>query len=133
MTDAAMRLKVLLPFEVFLDVAGVRRIVAQTPQGSFGLRPRRLDCAAALAPGILIYEADRGERFIAVDSGVVVKTGSDVTVSVRRAVGGGDLAQLHETVEREFTTLDAEQQRAREAMAHVEAGLLRRFATLRDG
>jgi len=35
---------------------------------------------------------------------VLVKTGSDVLVSVRRALGGTDLGHLREAVEREFLT-----------------------------
>jgi len=42
---------------------------------------------AALAPGILIYETEvEGEVYVAVDEGVLVKTGPDVLVSVRRAL-----------------------------------------------
>ena len=51
---ALMNLKVLLPFQIFADKTGVSRIVAETREGSFGLLPHRLDCVAALAPGILI-------------------------------------------------------------------------------
>ena len=50
---------------------------------------------------------------MAVDEGVLIKTGPDVLVSVRRAIGGTDLGQLREAVEREFLTLDEhEQERA---------------------
>ncbi len=48
-----MHLKVLLPFQVFAENTGVSRIVAETREGSFGLLPHRLDCVAALVPGIL--------------------------------------------------------------------------------
>jgi F-type H+-transporting ATPase subunit epsilon len=66
-----MRLEVLLPFQVFADVARVARIVAQMPDGVFGLLPHRPDCVAALAPGILTYQtAAAGEVFPAVDEGV---------------------------------------------------------------
>ena len=58
-----MKLKVLLPFQVFAEINGVTRIVAETPQGSFGLLPHRLDCVAMLAAGILTYETDRTARF----------------------------------------------------------------------
>ena len=65
---APMTLKVLLPFQVFADNAGVSRIVAETREGSFGLLPHRLDCVAALAPGILTYETEAdGEVYVAVD------------------------------------------------------------------
>lgn len=127
-----MNLKVLLPFQIFAEKAGVTRMVAETPDGSFGLLPHRLDCVAALAPGILIYESETdGEVFVAVDEGVLVKTGPDVLVSVRRAIGGTDLGQLREAVEKEFLTLDEHEQSTRTVMAKLETGFLRRFATFR--
>ncbi len=125
-----MNLRILLPFGVFADKTGISRIVAETPGGSFGLLPQRLDCVAALEPGILIYETEEdGEVFFAVDEGVLVKTGPDVLVSVRRAIGGTDLAQLREAVEKEFLTLDEHEQSTRTVMAKLETGFLRRFAT----
>ena len=126
-----MNLKVLLPFQVFAEQTGVIRIVAETSEGSIGLLPHRLDCVAALVPGILIYQAETGgEVLVAVDEGVLVKTGTDVLVSVRRAIGGTDLGQLHAAVEKDFLTLDKNEQSVRSAVAKLETGFLRRFATL---
>jgi F-type H+-transporting ATPase subunit epsilon len=126
-----MHLKVLLPFQVFADKTQVTRIVAETREGSFGLLPHRLDCVAALAPGILIYETEtEGEVFVAVDEGVLVKTGAEVLVSVRRALAGADLGQLRARVEKEFLTLDADEQSVRSVMAKLETGFLRGFAAL---
>ena len=126
-----MNLKVLLPFQVFADRSGVTRIVAETREGSFGLLPHRLDCVAALAPGILTYATDAdGEVYLAVDEGVLVKTGPTVLVSVRRAIGGTDLGQLRAAVEQEFLTLDAQEQGLRSVMARLETGVLRRFMSL---
>jgi len=125
-----MHLKILLPFQVFAEETEVSRIVAETREGSFGLLPHRLDCVAALAPGILIYETKSGgEIFVAVDEGVLVKTGPDVLVSVRRALGGTDLGQLHEAVEKEFLSLSELEQNTRSVMAKLESGFLHRFAT----
>ncbi|MCL4745256.1 MAG: F0F1 ATP synthase subunit epsilon [Burkholderiaceae bacterium] len=128
-----MALRVLLPFEVLVDETDVARIVVETAQGSFGLLPRRLDCVAALVPGILSFEAEgQGEVFLAVDEGVLVKTGRTVVVSVRRGLRGNDLARLRDAVEQEFLTLDAHEEEMRTAMARLETGFLRRFATLSD-
>ena len=133
MPPTLMNLKVLLPFQIFAEKAGVSRIVAETREGSFGLLPHRLDCVAALVPGILIYETESdGEILVAVDEGVLVKTGPDVLVSVRRALGGTDLGQLRDAVEREFLTLDEQEQSVRTVMAKLETGFLRRFANFRD-
>ena len=126
---ASMNLKVLLPFGIFAEKAGVSRIVAETREGSFGLLPHRLDCAAALAPGILIYEiAMEGEVYLAVDEGVLVKSGLDVVVSVRKAIGGTDLGQLREAVDREFLTLNEQERTVRSVMAKMESGFIRRLA-----
>jgi F-type H+-transporting ATPase subunit epsilon len=125
-----MNLKILLPFQVFAEKTGVLRIVAETREGSFGLLPHRLDCVAALAPGILIYETESdGEMFVAVDEGVLVKTGPDVLVSVRGAIGGTDLGQLRDAVDREFLSVDEHEQSVRLAVAKLETAFLRRFAT----
>ena len=81
--------------------------------------------------GILTYETESdGEVFVAVDEGVLVKTGPDVLVSVRRAMGGTDLGQLREAVEREFLTLDEHEQSVRSVLAKMEGGFLRRLASL---
>ena len=122
-----MNLKVLLPFEIFADKTGVSRIVAETREGSFGLLPHRLDCVAALAPGILTYQNEaEGEVFVAVDEGVLVKTGLDVVVSVRNAIGGTDLGQLHQAVEREFLSVNEREQSVRSVMARMESDFIRR-------
>ena len=129
-----MNLKILLPFKVFAEKSGVSRIVSETHAGSFGLLPLRRDCVAALTPGILIYEtAAEGEVFVAVDGGVLVKTGPDVLVSVRRAMRGADLGQLRQAVEDEFLALDAHEQNVRSVLTKLETGFLRRFATLQHG
>ena len=125
-----MKLKILLPFQVFAEKTDVSRIVAETPDGSFGLLPQRLDCVASLAPGILTYETESdGEVFVAVDEGVLVKTGSDVLVSVRRALGGTDLGQLRDAVKKEFLNLDEAERNVRSVMAKLETGFLHRFAS----
>ena len=130
MPPTLMNLKILLPFQIFAEKTGVLRIVAETQKGSFGLLPQRLDCVAALSPGILIYETDaEGEVCVAVDEGMLVKTGPDVLVSVRRALGGTDLGQLRDAVEQEFLNLDEYERSVRLVMAKLETGFLRRFAS----
>jgi F-type H+-transporting ATPase subunit epsilon len=102
--------------------------VAQTIGGSVGLLPHRLDCAAALAPGILTYETEAdGEVYVAVDQGVLVKAGMDVLVSVRHAIGGTNLEQLHEAVKREFLNVDEQEKSVRSALAKMESGFIRRL------
>jgi F-type H+-transporting ATPase subunit epsilon len=124
-----MNLKILLPFRMVAEKTGVSRIIAETREGSFGILPRRLDCVAALVPGILIYEnGTEGEIYLAVDEGVLIKTGLDVLVSVRNAIAGTDLDKLRDSVEREFLNLDEREQSVRSALAKMESGFIRRLA-----
>jgi F-type H+-transporting ATPase subunit epsilon len=128
-----MTLKVLLPFEVFADEADVTRLVVETAQGSFGLLPQRLDCVAAVVPGILSFESgSQGEVFVALDEGVLVKTGPAVVISARRALRGTDLSRLRDAVEQEFLTLDTQEEAMRTEMDRLETGFMRRFASMRD-
>jgi F-type H+-transporting ATPase subunit epsilon len=125
-----MNLKILLPFRVFAEKSSVSRIVAETPGGAFGLLPHRLDCVAELAPGILAYETPaEGEVFVAVDAGILVKTGADVLISVRRAQGGAQLGQLRAAVEQEFLNLDEREKVTRSVIAKMESDLIRRMAS----
>lgn len=134
MDTAVMKLKVLLPFRVFLETQDVLSIVAETPQGSFGLLPRRLDCAAALVPGILNYHSQKdGDVYLAIDEGVLVKTGNEVLISVRNAIGDTDLGKLRAAVENEFLNLDEREKNVRAVVAKLESGFVRRFMEFRRG
>lgn len=126
-----MNLKVLLPFQIFAERADVVSIVAETRGGSYGFLPHRRDCVAALPPGILTYETEAdGEFFVAVDDGVLVKTGADVLVSVHRAVGGTDLGELRETIEREYLNLNEREKSARLVVTKMEDDFIRRIASI---
>ena len=113
-----MNLKILLPFRIFAQQSDVSRIVAETGEGSNGVLPQRLDCVAALVPGILVYTAPPGGTvYVAVDEGVLVKSGNEVLVSVRRAFVGADPSELHALITREFLVIDAQAREVRAAVA----------------
>ena len=69
--------------------------------------------------------------YLAVDQGVLVKTGFDVFVSVRNAIGGAELDQLREAVAREFLEFDEREKSVRSVMAKLETGFVRRFMEYR--
>lgn len=124
-----MKLRVLLPYQIFAEVDDVQRIVAETPQGSFGILPQRLDCTAMLESGILTYETEAdGEVYLAVDEGILVKAGESVLVSVRNAIGGKELGELRQAVECEFVNIDEGEKQVRAVLARLESGFVRRFA-----
>jgi F-type H+-transporting ATPase subunit epsilon len=133
MSLKGMQLKVFMPFAIFAEKTEVLSIVAETRDGSMGILPHRLDCVAMLGAGILSYtSATEGEVFIALDEGVLVKTGSDVLISTRRAVGGADLKSLHSLVQEEFRVLNEEEKSSHATMLKLETGFLRRFANFQQ-
>ena len=127
-----MRLKVLLPTEIFIDKE-ISKIVAEAENGSFCLLPKHVDFVAALVPGILSFTSENGsEEFLAVDEGSLVKCGAEVLVSIRNAVRGQDLGGLHRLIEERFRVVDEHEKKARAAAARLEADLVRRFIELRE-
>jgi len=127
-----MNLKILLPFKIFAEIKNVKRIVLETSDGSYGLLPHRLDCVAALVPGIFTYETEAdGVHYLAVDEGILVKAGMAVLASVRNAIGGADLGKLRESVEKEYVTLDEKEKNVRSVMAKMESGLIYRLEKFR--
>src|SRR5580658_4425216 len=126
-----MQLKILVPSGVFASIANVERIVVMTQTGSFGLLPHRLDCAAVLPPGLFAYTtAATDEVHLAVDAGVLVKTGADVLVCVRRAIAGADLGRLRQAVQQELMKQSEQENSSSRTMARLESGLIREFVKL---
>jgi F-type H+-transporting ATPase subunit epsilon len=126
-----MTLKLLLPTGIFVDTTEVSRIVAETHQGSFELLPHRLDCVAALVPGIFTYDcADQGTVYLGVDAGVLVKAGAEVLVSVRRAIAGSDLGHLHDAVKEQLMQHDTEDASAKTALSKMEGDFVSRLLEL---
>ena len=124
-----MSLEILLPIGVFINQPNVLRVVVDTTNGSYGLMPNRLDCVASLVPGILTYESKNCETvYVAVDEGVLVKMGAEVTVSVRRAIRGMDLTQLRDTVANEFLRIGEQERDVRNAVAKMDSGLIGQLA-----
>ena len=126
-----MNLIILLPSRVLADKKAVTRLVLETSQGSWGFLPHRRDCVAALVPGILTFDTQtEGVTYVAVDVGVLVKTGADVRISVRRAVVGRDLERLRNTVEREYSVLDQTEREVRYVSEKLESRVLRQLVAL---
>jgi F-type H+-transporting ATPase subunit epsilon len=122
-----LRLVVFTPTASVLDQS-VSRMMAQGHDGAFGLLPRHNDFVAPLVPGVMSFvDVDGAERFIAVDGGVLLKTEGTVRVATRHAVLGEDLLSLRQTVEQEFLALTEHEREARNAVARLEAGVIRRF------
>ncbi|MBB1409321.1 F0F1 ATP synthase subunit epsilon [Pseudoalteromonas sp. SG44-17] len=128
-----MHLKLLLPSQVFIDKTDISNIIVETSSGSYGLLPHRLDCVAVLTPGILTFSTiAEGEIFVAVDEGVLVKTGPDVLVSVRNALVDSDLTKLRAAVEQDFLAINEQALQVRAVMAKLESGFLHKFVSFKQ-
>lgn len=126
----AMRLRILLPEEILLDVEA-RKITAEAANGAFGLLPRHVDFVTALAPGILTFVGvDGREEFVAVDEGILLKRGKQVQVSTRNAVIGQELGELKRLIEERFKNISEYERKSRDALYKLEADLVRRFMEL---
>lgn len=126
-----MKLKVMIPFEILLEKEGMTRLVAETTKGSFGLLPLRLDCTALLVPGIVSYEAQgEEEKYIAVDEGILIKTGSEVVLSVRRALVGYPLGELKKMLEKEWNKKKERDSGTSHIFSKLENTFIRRIVEL---
>lgn len=105
-----MKLKILLPTKVLLEQE-VTKITAEANSGIFCLSSNHTDFAAALVPGILAFETEpQSPMFVAINEGLMFKSGSEVLVATIQAVSGGDIKRLQHTVDAEFKETNAQQQ-----------------------
>lgn len=125
-----MRLEIITPERVCLDRL-VRRILAEAPDGHFGILPHHGDFVTELVPGILVYETETGdERFVAIHSGTLLKCGAQVHVAARGVIEGGDLALLRTRIETDLQRQDQSERDARTALARLEVSMIRRLSDL---
>jgi len=120
-----MTLTVWLPSEVLLEEP-VERIKAEAVNGWFGILPRHVDFVTALVPGVLIFRpVGKAEEYLAVDHGILVKCGPEVSVSTRNAVRGTSLEKLKTEVEVQFRAREEREKAAHAYEAKLEADLVR--------
>jgi F-type H+-transporting ATPase subunit epsilon len=120
-----MKLKVWLPTEVLMEEE-VSRIKAEAEDGWFGLLPRHVDFVTALVPGVMTFQpCGKPEEYLAIDQGILVKCGPEVSVSTRNAVRGTNLAQLKQNVELQFSERAEREKAARALESKLEADLVR--------
>lgn len=131
-SQETMFLRLLLPTVVLLEQP-VTKVIAEAENGEFCLLPRHIDFVAALVPGVLSFYTSEGEeRFAAVDRGILVKCGRDVSISTYQGITGTNIIELQGLIEERFLELDEHERKARSALARLEAGTLRGFLDLRE-
>jgi F-type H+-transporting ATPase subunit epsilon len=125
-----MHLKVVLPTKILMKI-DVLKINAEAENGMFCLLPHHLDFVATLVPSLLSFvSSEDEENFLAIDQGILVKQGDQVTVATQHAFQGGDLGILRQTVEEQFRLIDEREKIARSVLAKLEVSTIRRFIEL---
>lgn len=124
-----MKLKVLLPTRIFAEEE-VHRISGEALNGSFTILPRHVDFVTVLQPGLLYYESEAGETFLAVDKGVLMKAGEEMLVSVRGAVRVENLNDVRRVVEKRYQEMNEREKKSRSVLARFESEFVRRFLEL---
>jgi F-type H+-transporting ATPase subunit epsilon len=124
-----MRLVIATPEERVVDEE-TNRISAEGAVGSFTLLPKHIDYVTAVRPGIVTFNGRSGERYAAVDLGVLVKEGPVVRVACRHAVVGDSLETLEGIVRERFLALEDRERAVRAAFARLEAEFVRHMMEL---
>ena len=120
-----MMLTVLLPHGRLFR-GPVRKVMARGAGGSRGYLPNHVDFVTVLAPSILSAELEDGtERFFAVDGGVLVKKGRELTVTAHQAVMAGSPETLPAQIERFFAEQEEHERHARRVLFQLESHLIK--------
>ena len=128
-----MNLKILLPFQVFAQEHSILSLVAQTPRRFVWPLPQRLDCVAALSPGILSYTTAAGETCLAVDEGVLIKTGMTSWSPSATPSGAATSANCVPPLKTNFLSWTNNKQASATVLAKLESTFVARFVKYSHG
>jgi F-type H+-transporting ATPase subunit epsilon len=131
-----MKLTVLTPTALVLEVEDVRRLRARDATGELGIRPGHGDFLTLLEVSVLDYTAGDGPvRYVAVAGGVLsVEGGQAVQVLSDEAVAGDDLRELEATTLESFRHRVSTEETAATGLARLHVALMRRLESfLRPG
>lgn len=95
-----MRLRIVTPLSVIVDEDNARAVRAEDETGSFGILSGHADFLTSLEISVVRWKTAEGaEHYCAVRGGVLtVANGEEVSIAVRDAVVGDDLATLDQAV-----------------------------------
>jgi alternate F1F0 ATPase F1 subunit epsilon len=106
----------------------VRSIRAEDLDGWFGIRPGRRDLAAVLPAGLLLFEDEAGEAFVALAGGLLDLRGDCCRVMARDALLARRLDEIADRVE-QYTRVRRQRSGAqRDVFDDLAKGALRRLA-----
>ncbi len=123
-----MQVKLILPYRTILDKEA-EKITAPGIDGEFQILPKHIDATWSLKSGILTIDTDK-KLYFAINTGVVVKQGDIVYISVFQAIPGDSLRELSETVKKSLTELSDRERKAREVLVKLEAETIKKFTEI---
>jgi len=105
----------------------VRAVRAEDLDGWFGIRPGRRDLAAALPAGLLLFEDEVGEAFVALAGGLLDLRGDRCRVIAREAVLSRRLDEISELVAEHTRTREQQASARRDVFDALAKEALRRL------
>ncbi len=102
-----MILKVITPINI-ITKEKVVKVIGEDPDGSFGILPKHIDFVTKIVPTILVYTDEKGEGYIGVDEGILVKQHDVIQISVQAAFESRNLGQLHNEMDIYFKKQEEE-------------------------
>ena len=130
MTDAPMRLRLLVPAKLALEIE-ITQLKIEAMDGERAFLPHHQDFFTALPAGIVTYKTKTdSEHFVAIDHGLLVKCLNLVTLTTHQAILSDSLMELRSLIHEQFFDIDEQQKKGRTALARLEAGAIRQFINL---
>jgi F-type H+-transporting ATPase subunit epsilon len=123
-----LHLQILVPDAVVLD-ARVTAVQAADASGRFGLRPGHERFTTVLVPSLIVYTDEEGhERFAAVDGGVMMLEGEQLSVVTRDAVLADRLEDIAQKAAMILDIRRREEQQARAEFDELQTALVKQLA-----
>ena len=134
----SLRLTIVTPLQVVLDLDGVRHVRAEDATGSFGILPGHADFLTVLTVAVLMYRTGDGvdpdgrdgavtgvEHFVGLRGGTLFVThGRHVQVFAREAIPSDDLQALSVEVKQRLTVAATQEAEAHKRFARLEGAML---------
>ena len=122
-----MRLQIITPLSVAVDVPDIRALRAEDASGHFGILPGHAAFLSSLVVSVVGWTgADGAPRYCAVRGGMIAVTGGqEITITTREAVPGDDLATLEADVLARFRAALEVEKTERAASTQLQLNAIR--------
>jgi F-type H+-transporting ATPase subunit epsilon len=121
----SLDLEILVPYGALLRTRAAS-VQAADSSGRFGILPGHTAFLTVLVPCVLMYrEPGGGEKYAAIDAGVVMADRDRVSIVARDAVLAPGLEEVADAAQAMFEGRRGQEHTARAAFAELETSLLR--------